>query len=53
MSDIKIFVTHTPNQNTMRFQHLLFYHVIAGSDFQTQEVPEEFYQDHTGENISG
>ena len=52
MSDIKIFVTHTPNQNTMRFQHPLFYHVIAGSDFQTQEVPEEFYQDHTGENIS-
>lgn len=53
MSDIKIFVTHTPNRNVMRLEHPLLYHVIAGSDFQTQEVSEGFYRDNEGENISG
>ena len=52
MSDIKIFVTYSPNQKAMRLEHPLFYHVIAGSDFQTQEVPQGFYQDNTGDNIS-
>lgn len=52
MSDIKIFVTHTPNRDTMRIDNPLFYHVIAGSDFQTQPVPEGTYRDNDGENIS-
>ena len=52
MSDIKIFVTHTPNRDTMRVNNSLFYNVIAGSDFQTKEVPEGVYQDNQGDNIS-
>lgn len=52
MSDIKLFVTHTPNRDTMRVDHPLFYNVIAGSDFQTKKVPEGMYQDNQGENIS-
>lgn len=52
MSDIKIFVTHTPNRSTMRVDNPLLYNVIAGSDFQTREVPEGVYQDNQGENIS-
>lgn len=52
MSDIKIFVTHTPNRDTMRVDNPLLYHVIAGSEFQTKEVPEGVYQDNQGENIS-
>ena len=52
MSDIKIFVTHTPNRDTMRVNNSLLYNVIAGSDFQTKEVPEGVYQDNQGNNIS-
>ena len=52
MSDIKIFVTHTPNRDTMRVNNSLLYNVIAGSDFQTKEVPEGVYQDNQGDNIS-
>lgn len=52
MSDIKIFVTHTPNRNTMRVDNPLLYNVIAGSDFQTKEVPDGVYQDNQGDNIS-
>ena len=52
MSDIKIFVTHTPNCDTMNINNALFYNVIAGSDFQTKKVPEGVYQDNQGENIS-
>ena len=52
MSDIKIFVTHTPNRNTMRINNSLLYNVIAGSDFQNKSVPDNVLQDNTGENIS-
>lgn len=52
MSDIRIFVTHTPNRHTMSVDNPLFYNVIAGSDYQTESVPEGFYCDNTGENIS-
>ena len=52
MSDIKLFVTHTPNRDTMRVENPLFYNVIAGSDFQTKKVPDGMYQDNQGENIS-
>ena len=34
MSEIKLFVTHTPNRNTVRIEHPLMYNVIAGSAFQ-------------------
>mgnify|MGYP000031347332 CR=1 FL=1 len=40
MSEIKLFVTHTPNRNTVRIEHPLMYNVIAGSAFLTQSVPE-------------
>ena len=52
MSDIKIFVTHTPDKNTERPKNPLFYHVIAGSDFQTKPVPDEMYLDNQGDHIS-
>lgn len=52
MSDIKLFVTHTPNRDTMRVENPLFYNVIAGSDFQTKKVADGMYQDNQGENIS-
>lgn len=52
MSDIKIFVTHTPNRESIRVEHPFFYHVIAGSDFRTKNVPTGMYQDNQGENIS-
>ena len=52
MKDIKIFVTHTPNRNTMRVDNALLYNVIAGSDFQSNPVPEGVMQDNDGENIS-
>lgn len=52
MSDIKIFVTHTPNRDTMRVDNPFIYNVIAGSEYQKKEVPEGVYQDNQGENIS-
>ena len=52
MSDIKIFVTHTPNRNTMRVDNALLYNVIAGSNFQNKPVPSKVLRDNEGENIS-
>lgn len=52
MSEIKIFVSHTPNRMTMRLNNPLFYDVIAGSDFQTAPVAEGMLRDNVGENIS-
>lgn len=52
MSEIKIFVTHTPNRNTVRIEHPLMYNVIAGSAFLTQSVPEGMLLDNEGDNIS-
>lgn len=52
MSEIKIFVTHTPNRDTMRLDNPLFYNVIAGGDFQKKPVPYGMYLDNEGENIS-
>ena len=52
MSDIKLFVTHTPNRNTMRIDNPLFCNVIAGSDFQKSPVPAGVFKDNVGENIS-
>lgn len=52
MSEIKIFVTHTPNRNTVCVEHPLLYNVIAGSDFQTEPVQKDILRDNEGENIS-
>ena len=52
MSEIKLFVTHTPNRNTVRLEHPLMYNVIAGSAFLTQSVPEGMLLDNEGDNIS-
>lgn len=53
MSNIKLFVTHTPNRNTMRISDNKYIcNVIAGSDFQTKELPEGVYKDNDGDNIS-
>mgnify|MGYP006978083201 CR=1 FL=1 len=43
MSEIKLFVTHTPNRNTVRIEHPLMYNVIAGSAFLTQFRKECFW----------
>ncbi len=48
MSEIKLFVTHTPNRNTVRIEHPLMYNVIAGSAFLTQSVPEGMLLDNEG-----
>lgn len=52
MSEIKIFVTHTPNSSQIHVENPLFYHMAAGSDFQTEPLPENMLPDNTGENIS-
>ena len=52
MSDIKIFVTHTPNRNTMRIDNPLFYNEIAGSCYQKKDVSAGVYCDDEGDNIS-
>lgn len=52
MSEIKIFVTHTPNRDTVCVDHPLLYNVIAGSDYQTEPVRESMLRDNEGENIS-
>lgn len=52
MSDIKLFVTHTPNRDTMRLDEAFIYNVIAGSDFQKKDVPDGVMCDNVGENIS-
>lgn len=52
MSEIKIFVTHTPNRKEIMVENPLFYHVAGGSDFQTEALTEGLLADHTGENIS-
>lgn len=52
MSNIKIFVTHTPNSSQMCVSDPLLYHVTAGSDFQTKPLPEDMLKDNTGDHIS-
>lgn len=52
MSNIKLFVTHTPNRDTMTVDNPLLYNVIAGSDFQKKPVREGMLLDNDGENIS-
>lgn len=52
MKDIKIFVTHSPNKNSIPIHAPFFCNIIAGSEFQTKPFPESFLHDNTGENIS-
>lgn len=52
MSDIKIFVTHTPNRNAVRLERPFLFHVIAGSVYQKNAVPSGMYLDSQGEHIS-
>ena len=52
MSQIKIFVTHSPNSGTKAVLHPLLVNVIAGSEFQTDPVPAHMLRDNTGDNIS-
>lgn len=52
MTDIKLFVTHSPNKNAKRIHSPLFYNVIAGSCFQTEPVPDGMYLDNQGQNIA-
>ena len=52
MSNIKMFVTHTPNRDTMTVDNKLLQNVIAGGDFQKQPVKLGFHLDNEGENIS-
>ena len=52
MSEIKIFVTHTPNRDNLLVEHPLFHPVIAGADFQRQPVRDGVLLDNVGDNIS-
>ena len=52
MSNIKIFVTHTPNKNDYLVENPLLVDVIAGADYQTKPVPQGMERDNNGENIS-
>lgn len=53
MSEIKIFVSHTPDSRNIRIRHPLFYHVAAGSDLWKAPIPEGMLADNTGTHISG
>ena len=53
MSDIKIYVTHTPDSKNARVRHPLFTHVMAGSDFCKGPLPPGMQPDNTGDHISG
>ena len=52
MSEIKIFVSHSPDRDSIRIKNPLFYHVIAGSVFQTKPKPEGLFWDNRGDHIS-
>ncbi len=52
MDEIKIFVTHTPGSRHKCVKNPLFYHVMAGSVFQKEPLPEYMLRDDTGEHIS-
>ncbi len=53
MSNIQIFVTHTPNKKSIRLENPLFYHVAAGSVFLERPLEKGMLADNTGEHISG
>ncbi len=52
MSEIKIFVTHTPDSSDLCVEQPAFCHVAAGSCFWKEALPKNMEPDNTGENIS-
>ncbi|WP_349946247.1 DUF4422 domain-containing protein [Lacrimispora sp. BS-2] len=52
MSEIKIFVTHTPNKEDYRVRNSLLVDVIAGSHYQIKPLDGDYVMDNTGDNIS-
>lgn len=52
MSNIKIFVTHTPNKSDYMVDNPLLVDVIAGADYQTKPADPRMSRDNDGENIS-
>lgn len=52
MNDIKIFVTHTPNRDSLQPACPCLYHVRAGSVFHTGTDVREMLRDDMGEHIS-
>ena len=52
MSEIRIFLAHSPNSRDICIRHPLFCHVAAGSSLWKQQVPREMVKDNTGEHIS-
>lgn len=52
MSEIKIFVTHTPNKEDYRVRNSLLVDVVAGSHYQTKPLESSYVTDNTGDNIS-
>lgn len=52
MTSIKIFVAHSPDSHDIQAKSPFFYHMIAGSDFQTEPELENMLRDNTGDHIS-
>ena len=52
MNEIKIFVTHSPNANSIRPQIPFFDHITAGSVFQQGPLPKGMLRDNSGTHIS-
>jgi len=52
MSEIKIFVTHTPNKEDYKVENNLLVDVVAGSHYQTKPLSRGYVADNTGDNIS-
>jgi len=52
MSEIKIFVTHTPNKEDYKVENDLLVDVVAGSHYQTKPLSSGYVADNTGDNIS-
>ena len=53
VTGIRIFVTHTPNKETIRIRdNPLLVNMIAGSEFQKRPVRDGFCCDNTGDHIS-
>ena len=49
-SNIKIFVTHTPNRKSQMIENNIFQHIVAGAVYNKGEV--SILADNTGDNIS-
>jgi len=52
MATVELFVSHTPNRDDFRVNRSFVNNVIAGADFHEGPIPEGFFLDNTGDNIS-